>query len=343
MDDKNQINKELLKLDVIQTKIIYLFSYLGFLIYFFSIFIVTFYLRKTVFIKSKSFTFILLSSITGLIEIYNNEKELFIKKHILMFCFYIFQFYLVITSINKLLKGKYIFKSEKIFSMKYLSLSLITFILLPIIIFPYWIIFKKYSILIKCFQYIIIIISILYLYECFKKRINDLLDYLNGNIKENILIPYMEQDELITIYTILDNLWFLFFLFSLIYYILKLMDLQSSIVHSAHLIINLILLIIKITMSLVYYFCLTYISYLLNKNYDKGKNIMSDEYEHKKLNNNGKKFENENNKIEFEDDNNKSIDNNNLKANKNEGKNNEEEKLDDEEESNILKVNDDNK
>ena len=245
MNYNNEINIDLIELDIVKGKIIYLYSYIGFIIYFFSIFTVIFYLKKTAFIKSKSFSFILLSSITGFIEMYSKENDFIFKKEILIYFSYIIQFHLVITSINKTLIGKYIFKSEKNFSIKYLSL--IKFILLPIIIFPYSLYINKYIPYIKFFQYIVIIISILYFYDYIKKNIIELINYLRGNIKDNILIPYIEQDELIKIYMIIDNLCSLFFIFALIYYIFKLFDLLLIKIYTIHFIINLIMLIIKIT------------------------------------------------------------------------------------------------
>ena len=103
------------------------------------------------------------------------------------------------------------------------------------------------------------------------------MNYLKINIKDNILIPYMEQDELKRIYIIIDNLCFLFYFFALFYYIIKIFDILLINIVYIHFIITLILLIIKMAAIFVYFISLTYITYLLNKNYHKGQIIQTDE------------------------------------------------------------------
>ena len=143
--------------------------------------------------------------------------------------------------------------------------------------FPYSIIFEKYNNIIRFLQYIIIIIFILFLYEYIQKNIDEIMNYLKINIKDNILIPYMEQDELKRIYIIIDNLCFLFYFFALFYYIIKFFDILLINIVYIHFIITLILLIIEMAAIFVYFISLTYITYLLNKNYHKGKIIPTDE------------------------------------------------------------------
>ena len=359
--DNNDVLSEFNK---IQKIIIIFFSSFSLALYFFSLLFMIFYLKKIVYIKAKYYNFILVSSITGLIDLYLNKKEFLFIKIIILFFSKILQFHLVISSINKMLYGKYIFKAEKDFTIK--NLLLINIIILPIIIFPYEKIFTKYINNINFFQNLIILISILYFYEYVKKYINNLLNYLKEIPKDNILIPYMESEELIEIYKIIDNFWLIIFVFGLIYYIIKLFDLLLIKITIIHFCVYLILIIIESSLVFIFFFCFTYITYILNKNYDKGEYVQTEEDESHLSNNvkNKTKNENENESNEIEiseiniknekssktnnkykslensehEDNVIEIDNFDIpNANGKDNKNNEEEKLDDEEENNTLK------
>ena len=359
--DNNDVLSEFNK---IQKIIIIFFSSFSLALYFFSLLFMIFYLKKIVYIKAKYYNFILVSSITGLIDLYLNKKEFLFIKIIILFFSKILQFHLIISSINKMLYGKHIFKAEKDFTIK--NLLLINIIILPIIIFPYEKIFTKYINKINFFQNLIILISILYFYEYVKKYINNLLNYLKEIPKDNILIPYMESEELIEIYKIIDNFWLIIFVFGLIYYIIKLFDLLLIKITIIHFCVYLILIIIESSLVFIFFFCFTYITYILNKNYDKGEYVQTEEDESHLSNNvkNKTKNENENESNEIEiseiniknekssktnnkykslensehEDNVIEIDNFDIpNANGKDNKNNEEEKLDDEEENNTLK------
>ena len=358
----NSINNEMIiKLNEIDTTILTVTSFSGLVIYFISVLLIIFYVKKLFLIKSHSFLFILINSISNLIELYIKEKEFLLIKHITLYLSYITQFYLVISSINYMIFGKYIFIIEKDFSIK--NILLIKIVLLPLITFPYSLLFEKYINIIKFFQYIIIMIFILYLYDYVKKNIDELIIYLKENIKDNnILIPYMEPDELVRIYFLIDNLWFLFYIFSLSYSIIKFFDILLIKIMSIHYLITLILYIIKLTAIYSYFISFTYITYLVNKNYHKAQIIQTDEDEMRPVkdgeNENMNKNENENNKLEEieidekdneknnkdsenDDDNNNIIEIDNLDISKKDNKNNDEEseeKLDIEDDNNPLKI-----
>ena len=293
-------NNNIIKLNEIQIILISFFSYCGLIIYFISFLVFLFCLDRIAFIKSNHYSFILLSSITDLIQIFTDKNDLI--KHIFIFTSYIIQFHLVITSFNKLLLGEYIFKTDKDFSIK--KKSIIKFILFPLITFPYSSIFEHYSNIINFFQYIFIILSILILNDYIKININDLISYLRDNKKDNILIPNMEPEQLIKIYIIIDNLRLLLFFFSLTFYIIKFFDILLIKIYNIHFIAIIIIVTLKTVITFLFFICLVYITYLLNKNYESEEIIPNDEDENNENSKGLKKIQkiDENKKIDTEFD-----------------------------------------
>jgi hypothetical protein len=254
-----------------------------------------------------------------------------------------------------MLSGKQIFKSEKDYSLKKL---IYIEIMLPLIIFPYSKFFDNVNI-INFFQNIIIIILLLCFYEYVKKRIDKVIKYLEeNNNKDNIEIAYMEPEELCYIFKLIRRLWSFSFVLILIFYILKFFDILLKKIEIVHFYISIILIALKESVVFLYFIGLTIVVYLLNKSYDKGEIVQTDEKfeedENGKLNRKGEpqkleielddinierntkkneyknleKSQNEDNILEIEN-----IDISNGKENKN----NEEEKLDEEDEN--LKIN----
>ena len=333
------------ELDDAQKIVIIFLSSLGLITYFVSLLIMIFYVKKIQFIKSKSFSFIILNSITDLLKLYLDKSEYKNFKIFIIFTSYLIQFHFVISAINKMLTGKKIFKQEKDFSIQKLLTKEI--IILPLIFFPY----EKYfqNIGINILQYLIIIILIVLLYNYIKKKIEELLNYLKENSKDNIEIPYMEPEELFRVYLVIRHLWNISFIFGLLYYIFKFFDVLLKDTYNVHYLITLILIIIEKSIIIIIFICLTYVVYLLNKSYQKGQIVQTDEGEISHVSHEEKeKKENENNKLEIEDNNvekneeNSKNEDNTIEIDNKEGsdeknnKNNEEEKLDDENE--VLKI-----
>ena len=256
IDDLNKINQ-------IKATVIIFFSTFDLGIFLFSLLFMYFYLKNIVYIKSKSFLFILINSLNGLIKylLANNNSLL---KVMLIYISYIIQFHLVISSINETLTGQYLFKNDKKdFSIK--NILLIDIILL-IIVFPYTVFFNGHNIMINIFQNIIIIISIVYLYIYVRKLIYEIFCYLNENNKDIVTIPYIEPKELIRIYIILYNFWIILFAFILFYFIFRFLYIfliNKSIL--INLIIPLLLLTVEEASVYIIFFCLSYINYLKNK------------------------------------------------------------------------------
>ena len=268
--------EELLETDGVQRTALFVLSCMGIFSYFLSLLVIIFYIKKITFIKSLSFSFILLHSLTNLFELTINQKKLLPFKKYIIFISYLFQFHLIISSINRLLSGKQIFKSEKDFSLKKL---LYIEILLPFIIYPYAKIFQRPEI-INFFQNLIIIILLLCFYEYVKNKINKVLQYLteNNHNKDIIEIAYMETEELIRIYNLLKNLWYINFVFILLFYIIKFFDILLIKIEVIHYIISIALVILRELVSLLFFAILTAIVYLLNS-YNKGEIIKDDEEE----------------------------------------------------------------
>ena len=259
--------------DTIQRTIIYFFSYLGIVFYFLSLLIMIFYIKKVSFMKSKSFSFLLLNSITNLFELTIKKDFLIPFKDIIVYISYLFQFHLIISSINRLLSGKQIFKSEKNFSLKKL---IYIEIVLPIIVFPYSKFFEAEE-YIDFFQYIIIIILLICFYEYVKNKIVNLIKHLNENNRDIIEIAYMEPDELSRIYEIMSKLWFINFSFFLLFYIIKFFDILLKKYNQIHFYISLILIVIKEVVVFLFFLVLTVVVYLLNKSYNKGQIVQTEE------------------------------------------------------------------
>ena len=346
--------------DTIQRTIIYFFSYLGIVFYFLSLLIMIFYIKKVSFMKSKSFSFLLLNSITNLFELTIKKDFLIPFKDIIVYISYLFQFHLIISSINRLLSGKQIFKSEKNFSLKNL---IYIEIVLPIIVFPYSKFFEAEE-YIDFFQYIIIIILLICFYEYVKNKIVNLIKHLNENNRDIIEISYMEPDELSRVYEIMSKLWFINFSFFLLFYIIKFFDILLKKYEKIHFYISLILIVIKEVVVFLFFLVLTVVVYLLNKSYNKGQIVQTEEDDNNIVNGEKIRFEGEDEengkklgepqKLEIEEDVN--IDRNKKKdeyknieksenedniieienleiSNGKENKNNEEEKLDEEEDA----------
>ncbi len=346
--------------DTIQRTIIYFFSYLGIVFYFLSLLIMIFYIKKVSFMKSKSFSFLLLNSITNLFELTIKKDFLIPFKDIIVYISYLFQFHLIISSINRLLSGKQIFKSEKNFSLKKL---IYIEIVLPIIVFPYSKFFEAEE-YIDFFQYIIIIILLICFYEYVKNKIVNLIKHLNENNRDIIEIAYMEPDELSRVYEIMSKLWFINFSFFLLFYIIKFFDILLKKYEKIHFYISLILIVIKEVVVFLFFLVLTVVVYLLNKSYNKGQIVQTEEDDNNIVNGEKIRFEGEDEengkklgepqKLEIEEDVN--IDRNKKKdeyknieksenedniieienleiSNGKENKNNEEEKLDEEEDA----------
>ena len=199
-----------------------------------------------------------------------------------------------------------------------------------------------------------------------------LAEYLSeNNSKDNIEIAYMEQEELIRIYKIIRSVWSFSFIYILIFYIIKFFDILLKKIELVHYIISILLIVFKELVVFLFFSGLTTIVYLLNKSYDKGQRVQTDEEENNFTNGEKIKFEGEDeengkinkkgesHKLEIEledinierntkkneykniensqnDDNIIEIDNLDI-SNGKENKNNEEEKLD--EEDDTLKIN----
>ena len=360
-------NDYLLEEGTVQRNIILTLSFFGIILYLLSLLVMICYIKKIVFIKSKSFSFILLNSLTNLFDLMLTNKELLSFKSIIIFISYLFQFHLIISSINRMLSGKQIFKSEKNFSLKKL---IYIEILLPLIIFPYDKFFKGTN-LINFIQNLSIIILLLCFYEYVKNKIEKVIQYLNENNRDNIEIAYMEPEELSRVYILIRYLWLSNFIFTLMFYIIKFFDILLKKIEIVHYFISIILIVLKECVVFLSFFVLTIIVYLLNKSYSKGQIIQTEEEESNFVNGEKIKFEGEEEEngkiikkeeaqkmeIELEDiniernkqkdeyknidksqneDNIIEIDNSDI-SNGKENKNNEEEKLDEEDEN--LKIN----
>ena len=259
----------------IQRTILYTLSLGGIVLYFISLLVMVLYIKKIVFIKSKSFSFILLNSLTNLFELMFNKKELLSFKNIVIFISYLLQFHLILSSVNRMLSGKQIFKSEKDYSLKKL---MCIEIVLPLIIFPYSKFFRATNLINFC-QNIVIIILILCFYEYVKNKIEKVIKYLSENNKDNIEIAYMEPEELNRIYVLIKNLWLINFILILIFYIIRFFDILLIKIEIVHYIISIALIALKESIVYLCFFVLTLIVYLLNKSYSKGQIIQTDEEE----------------------------------------------------------------
>jgi len=342
------IYDELIKDESENSIVIFILSIIGLFLFLISSLIMIFCVKKKVLLKSEPFLFILVHCFTNLIELKINEKELFQFKSLFSYISYLVQFHLIISAINKMLTGKQIYKSDKDYSIKKLKCYEL---IIPIILFPYAIIFQKTEFINFC-QYLSIIIFLLCFYEYVKKKLDQLIKYLNECNKDNIEIAYMEPEELNKIYIFIRYLWVISFIIILLYYITKFFDILLRKIEYVHYVISLALICYKESLSFILFLGLVFILYYLNQSYDKGQIIQTDDDEtisikkgenkleidlddinierknDKNNYNNVEKVDNEDNVIEIEN-----VDIKNGKENKNE-----EEKLDEEDEN--LNIND---
>ena len=261
MDDK--LNKE----EKIYKNMIYFFSLLYIAIYIISIIIILFCIKRIAFIKSKSLTLLLLNSITGFIQLYLNNNKYFVLEHLFLFISYIFHFHLIISSINKLLKGKYIFSSDINFTIKYLTH--IEFIYIPLITFPYKEIFKLKVSSFCLYQNITIIISLIFLYSYIQKYIQRLINILDENLNFKIEIPFMESQDLMRVYQNIGQFWLICFILGEIYYSFSIYIHIGDKDKYYYLWIFLFRTIIKYYIILIFFGFIIYTQYKLNKSYSK--------------------------------------------------------------------------
>ena len=361
---KNLTFEELIKTDIIQRGLLFIFSWLGIILYNLSVIIILLYIKKFELFKSKPLLFILLNSITNLFDLEVNINIMLSFKHIILYISYLFQIHFILSYINYLLSGHQIFISEKDFSI---NIILFYEIIIGIIIFPFSEYYENIN-KIHFFQYLSIIISMICFYEYIKYKINKVIKYLKDNEKENITIPYTEPEEIGRIYSLALRVWNVNFVLFLIFYILKFFDILLIKIVKIHYIFTIIYILIKIIASFSFFIVFTLIAYLL-QSYKKGEIVqMNDEennlvtveklgievndvenrltYKEKEvknnedmdIKNNKKKDENKNIDISEKENNNFLEVKNSEVLNEKEIKNNEEEeKLDDEEET--LKIN----
>ena len=331
---------------------IFLLSIFGIIFYIIALLIIVFYVKKIVLLKSKPFIFILVHSITNLIELNINTNELFRVKCIFSYISYLAQFHLIISVINKMLLGKQIFKGDKDYSIKKLKCYEI---IIPIIFFPYAIIFQKTE-YINFFQYLSIIVLLLCFYEYVSNKINQVIKYLSECNKDTIEIAYMEPEELNKIYVLIRYIWSISFICIILFYITKFFDILLRRAVSIHYVVTLILIILRESLSFILFISLIAIVVLLNKSYDKGEIIQSEDDETTNIKKGGNKLEIELDNLNIErkdkkdeDNNGEKLDNGNTNEDnvieienmdiKNGKENTNEEKLDDEDENlNINKI-----
>ena len=353
MSNKRIIYDDLIKDELEHYLEIFILSIFGLFLYLIASLIIVFYVKNIFLLKSKPFIFILVHSITNLIELNINTNELYQVKCIFSYISYLAQFHLVISSINNFLMGKQIFKGDKDYSIKKLKYYEI---IIPIIFFPYSIVFQNTE-YINFFQYFSIIVLLLCLYEYVSNKINQIIKYLNeSNNKDNIEIAYMEPEELNKIYILTKYIWSISFILILLFYIAKFFDILLRQIVNIHYLVYLILIIIKESLSFILFISLIVIIVIINISYDKGQIIQTDDDENSNIKKVSNKLEIEiddlnierkNKKDEYnniekldngktEEDNEIGIENMDIKNGK---ENTDEEKLDDEDENlNINKL-----
>ena len=268
---KNLTFEELIKTDIIQRDLLYIFSWLGIILYALSFLIILLCIKKFDLFKSKPLLFILLNSITNLFEL---EINILSFKKIILFISYLFQIHFILSYINYLLSGHQIFISEKDFST---NLLLFFEIIIALIIFPYAEYYENIN-KIHFFQYLSIIILMICFYEYIKYKINKVINYLKDNKKENITLSYSEPEEIIRIYTLTIRVWHINFVLFLIFYILKFFDILLIKIDKIHYILTISFILIKIIVAFSFFIVFTIIAYLL-QSYKKGEIVQTNDEE----------------------------------------------------------------
>ena len=343
MPKNNDLNDDLDDDYDLESIIVYLFALIEIILYFLYLFLVIIFGKNGALGKTKSQIFLLLNAITNIIKYHPFEQKIIINniKPFFLLISYVTQFHLIFGTMNNLMKGNNIFKSDKDYSIKNL---LYIDILVAIIIFPY----NQFidSVKINFIQNLIGILSFLYFFEHVKNKIDQILLLLNENNKDIIEIAFMEPEELTQIYMIISNLWFVTFFFIIFFYIVtffQFLFLNSEVIISISLIVS---AVTKQSIIFLFFIIFGIIFYLLNKSSNKGQIIQTEDDNNNNRRNNIKSESHKldividdiklNEKKKNEDDNQIQIDNLDI-SNKKENNQKEEEKLD--EEDGILKIN----
>lgn len=207
---------------IIYTYITYFFSISGLIIYIISLIGLKIYLKTLIYIKSKIFHYILLNSLTHLIEIILLSPSKLCQ--LFLYVSQIIQFILIISFINDCLLDKQVSNNMVDFSILYLKIFYIAF---SLVTFPY----LRFFSISKNFLTVQTILTILFLVGLFKltdKKLKEIMNYLKqkqmtGHNIPDLYLPYMKAYQLYVIYSVIKKIFFMNFIVLIISNILQIL------------------------------------------------------------------------------------------------------------------------
>ena len=309
------------------------FAIAGIIFYLISCLLFKIYFKSINFVRSEIFTYILLHSLKHIVGILlPNSSSL-----MALYCFSIFEFFLILSHLNKCFSSKNISENTSLYELEYKYLILSIFI---VVFFPYELYFKLIGQYIFSLYIIKLILSLLF-FRYINIKMGLILEYIKDKKVTNatipdIYLPYIKANYYYTNFSKVDNIFCLAFTFVIIYYVVNILNLffefQMLYKYLQFFLQEIIYLCIVISF-LIYFYCLNKDSFTDKKiikeegsNLNKFKVIDVDithEEDEENIIENQNEINNKNIKSEKEGDENDKI----KKGDKNNNNNEESEKL----------------
>jgi hypothetical protein len=199
------------------------FVFTGLIFYAFAYFLFIFIVKDISYIKKEVFTFLVVNSLKSIVEITLSTS---LTKEIIIYFFEISEFYLVLTYINKSLTTKKISQNTSNYELEHFYYIMALFI---IFFFPYEPILNLTGKVLITYNTIKIVLSIL-LFRYIFIKMQLLLEYLREkkmatSAIPDIYLPNVKANYYYNNFYIINILFYLILGLTIVYYILKILDL----------------------------------------------------------------------------------------------------------------------
>ena len=198
------------------------FAFTGIIIYITAFLRFGLYIKYLSFIKREIFTFIILNSIKSFLEISLSSS---LTKDIIIYIIGIFEFYLILTYINKSFSTKKISKNNQNFELDYLYYIILIFVASS---FPYEKIFNLSDKCIFSINIVNIILAIL-LFRYINIKMQLILEFLKEKRVAtseipDIYLPYIKANYYYRNFFIVNIVFYICIFSIIVYYIIKISD-----------------------------------------------------------------------------------------------------------------------
>ena len=291
----NNINLIMENYDTFSIYFIFITSFFGISFYLFTFLFLVFMFKKKNLILNSNFSCFFIHCLTNLFDIiieknfyeevdntkntipnFNditvnfNYKEKYKTPEIILYFLYLIQYYFIIKQIDKYTSGEKIFDCDIDFSFNYLWIFHIFYIF---ILFPYNIITSEIEGPIKYIRIIFLLAFVISFYIVLDSRIKDLMEFFleksdSHDSDLTIHIQTMRPIHLYEMYKKIHNLIFINFVIFIMISTLKLMLAIVDKNSSLETFMKDIIVILDDSIYFIMFYFLTFVLYLLNKEYE---------------------------------------------------------------------------